>query len=46
MLTVSLLLALAAFICTMLSIRPYVPLWVGVTLLCIIELLRSMPLGR
>jgi hypothetical protein len=47
MLTVFLLLALAAFICTVLSAssRPP-PLWVGVLLLCLIELLRALPLGK
>lgn len=46
MLTVFLLLALAAFICTVLSALGKCPLWVGVLFLCVIELLRALPLGR
>lgn len=46
MLTVFLLLALSAFVCTILSAIGKVPLWVGVVLLCIIELLRALPLGK
>jgi len=48
MLTVMIILAVAAFICTVASAaRPAsVPLWVGVILLCIIELLRALPLGK
>jgi len=45
-LTVFLLLAVAAFLCTLASLRAYCPLWVAVVLLCIIELLRAMPLGH
>ena len=50
MLTVFLLLAIAAFICTVLAgagwpaTRP-TPLWIAVLLLCLIELLRVLPLG-
>ena len=46
MLTVTALLALAAFICVLLSALNWVPLWVGTLLLCILELLRIMPLGK
>jgi hypothetical protein len=47
MLTVLLLLALAAFICTVASAAGYQPpLWVAVLLLVVIELLRALPLGR
>lgn len=47
MLTVFLLLAIAAFVCTVLSAANYPPpLWVSVLLLCLIELLRVLPLGR
>lgn len=46
MLTVFLLLAVAAFIATIVSAIGKCPLWVAVVLLCVIELLRSMPLGR
>lgn len=46
MLTVLLLLALAAFICTIASTYKGPPLWVAVLLLCLIELLRMLPLGR
>ena len=45
-LTVFVLLAVAAFICTVLAAASYPPpLWVGVLLLCLIELLRALPLG-
>jgi hypothetical protein len=47
MLTVFLLLALAAFVATLVSAyNGRCPLWVSVLLLCIIELLRAVPLGR
>lgn len=46
-LTVFLILAIAAFICTVAASAGYPPpLWVAVLLLCIIELLRALPLGR
>jgi hypothetical protein len=40
------LLALAAFVAVILNITWKVPLYVSVLFLCIIELLRVMPLGR
>lgn len=46
MLTVFLLLALAAFIVTIVSALGKAPLWISVILLCLIELLRAIPLGR
>ena len=46
MLTVMLILAIAAFISCLVAAWGKVPLWVAVLLLCIIELLRAMPLGR
>lgn len=48
MLTVLLILAIAAFICTLLAAaRPgWCPLWVAVVLLCVIELIRQLPIGR
>ena len=46
MLTVFLIIAVAAFIVTILSAIGKAPLWVGVLLLCVIELLRALPLGR
>ena len=47
MLTVQFLLAIGAFICTLVSAAVgRVPLWVAVLLLCIIELLRTIPLGK
>lgn len=46
MLTVFLVMAIAAFIVTILSALGKAPLWVSVLLLCIIELLRAMPQGR
>lgn len=45
-LTVFLVLALTAFICTIASALNYVPLWIAVLLLCVIELLRAMPMGH
>lgn len=46
MLTVFLLLALVAFICAVASAMGRCPLWVSVIILCVIELLRNLPLGR
>lgn len=46
MMTVTLLLAIAAFVAALFSAFGWVPLWVAVILLCIAELLRTMPLGR
>lgn len=47
MLTVLMLLVVAAFICTVLAGTGYPPpLWVAVLLLCVVELLRVLPLGR
>jgi len=43
-LTVFLLLALVAFIITIASAMGKAPLWIAVLLLCIIELLREIPL--
>jgi hypothetical protein len=46
MLTVMLLLVIAAFICALLNAtgKFAVPLWVSVILLCIIELIHVLPL--
>lgn len=44
--TVFLILAVAAFIATIVSAIGKCPLWVPVVLLCVIELLRALPLGR
>ncbi len=46
MLTVFLILALAAFIITIASAMGKAPLWVAVIILCLIELLRVLPLGK
>lgn len=46
MLTVSLVLALAAFVCTVVAAMGRCPLWVAVLLLSLAELLRHLPLGR
>lgn len=46
MLTVFLLLAVAAFACTVLSALGKCPLWVAVLFLVVIELLRALPLGH
>lgn len=46
MITVFLLLAIAAFVVTIAAALNKAPLWIAVILLCIIELLRVVPLGR
>lgn len=46
MLTVMLLLALSAFVCTIVAALGKCPLWIAVLLLCVIALLQSVPLGR
>lgn len=46
MITVMLLLAVAAFVCTVAWALGKIPGWVPVVFLCIIELLRCVPLGR
>ena len=46
MLTVFLVIAVAAFIVTVLSALNKAPLWISVILLCIIEMLRALPEGR
>ena len=48
MITVMIVLIVAAFAGVLLSAyRPSIaPLWISVLLLCIIELLRSVPLGK
>ncbi len=46
MMTVIGLLVLAAFVCTIASALNKCPLWVAVLLLCVIELLRVLPLGH
>lgn len=47
-LTVILLLVIAAFICTIVAAAKgdKFPLWPAVTLLCVIELIRTLPLGK
>lgn len=46
MFTVLALLVVAAFLCIIASAIGKCPLWVGTLLLCIVELLRVLPLGR
>lgn len=46
MLTVLVLLVVAAFIVTIAAAIGKAPLWVAVMLLCVIELLRVLPLGK
>jgi hypothetical protein len=46
MITVLFVLALAAFIVTVLAAIGKAPVWVSVLILCVIELLRTLPLGR
>ena len=45
-LTVIGVLVIAAFIVTIAAAMSRAPLWVGVLLLCLVELLRILPLGR
>lgn len=44
MLTVTMLLVLAAFVCTIASAIGKCPLWVAVLLLCVVHLVALMPL--
>jgi hypothetical protein len=46
MLTVFVILAVTAFIATVVAAMGKCPLWVAVVILCVIELLRVLPLGR
>ena len=46
MLTVFVILAIGAFVLTLLAAINRVPLWIAVVILCLIELLRALPLGR
>jgi hypothetical protein len=48
LITILMLLAIAASVCVVVHVvkRDTVPLWVAVALLCLIELLRTLPLGR
>ena len=46
MLTVFVLLALAAFVLALVAAVGRTPLWVSVVVLCVLELLRALPLGR
>ena len=43
MLTVTLLLVLAAFLCTIVSALGKCPLWIAVLLLCVVHLLGVLP---
>ena len=46
--TILMVLAIAASVCLVVHVlkRDKVPLWVAVALLCLMELLRTLPLGR
>lgn len=46
MLTVMVILVVGAFVATVVSAMGKCPLWVAVTLLCIIELIRVLPMGK
>lgn len=46
MLTVFVLLVIAAFVCTVAAGMGKCPLWVAVVILCLIELLRILPIGK
>lgn len=43
MVTITLLLVVSAFVVTILHAIGRAPLWVAVLLLCLVELLRSLP---
>jgi len=45
-LTVFVLLGVLALILTVASATGHAPLWAAVVLLCVLELLRALPLGR
>lgn len=46
MVTVLMVLALAAFICTIAAAINKAPIWVAVIVLSLIELLRTLPIGK
>ncbi len=46
MITVLICLVAAAFICTIVSAIGKCPLWIAVVLLCVVELIRVLPLGK
>lgn len=46
MMTVIGFLVIAAFICAIVSALGKCPLWVAAILLCIVELIRILPIGR
>jgi hypothetical protein len=46
MLTVIGFLVVCAFICTIVAALGKCPIWVAVLLLCVVELIRILPLGR
>ncbi len=46
MFTVTMILLLAAFVCTIASAMNKSPVWVPVLLLCVLELVRALPLGK
>jgi hypothetical protein len=46
MLTVMICLVAAAFICTIVAALGKCPEWVPIFILCVIELIRVLPLGK
>jgi len=46
MLTVTIVLAVAALISAVAAAVNRAPLWVSVIILCLIELIRALPMGR
>jgi hypothetical protein len=46
MLTVFAIIAVLALIAVILSAMGKAPIWVSVLLLCVLELVRALPLGR
>lgn len=46
MLTVTIVLALAALIAAIVHAMGRCPLWVSVIILCLLELIRALPMGK
>jgi len=44
LLTVALVLAVAAFVCAVAAALGHAPLWVAVILLCVADLVRALPI--
>jgi hypothetical protein len=46
MLTVQVILAVAAFVCAVLAGMARIPLWIAVLILSVMALIQAIPLGR